>query len=293
MAMMKYEECGHEISDKAEIFPNCGYRIPKNEVAEKGMEATKNEDGWIMGSSAQKPIVKKEKKKVNKKVIAGIAIFFLLCALIDSCVGSDTEQETNGTEVTNQSEEQPQEKTGEKIEKAKEEKIKIEDFSYEIKDDKILLKSYNSNNETLEIKSSYEIDGKKYKTDLSEFVAGSGQGKTRKIIFPKGTNNLYTAVFNSCDANKIYFPKSMKTIYDYTLSYLQSGNDGKIQIYYAGTKKQWKKIFKKYKRKTLSEAESPEEKGTAIADKINEMMGDGYDGDRFEYFFEAKPEDLK
>ena len=98
----------------------------------------------------------------------------------------------------------------------------------------------------------------------------------------------------------VFFPKSLKKIYDNTLSYLHPDN-GKIKIYYAGTKKQWKKIFKKYKRKTVKEAwnssDDPEEKGkalgTSLADKLNSLIGGGYKSSDFEYFFSASPSDVK
>lgn len=33
--------------------------------------------------------------------------------------------------------------------------------------------------------------------------------------------------------------------------------------------------------------------GTAIADKINKMIGSKYDSSEFEYYFSASPDDLK
>ena len=33
--------------------------------------------------------------------------------------------------------------------------------------------------------------------------------------------------------------------------------------------------------------------GTTLADKLNEMIGGGYDSSEFEYFFSASPDDLK
>lgn len=48
----------------------------------------------------------------------------------------------------------------------------------------------------------------------------------------------------------------MKNVYDYTLSYLHPDDGEMINIYYAGTKKKWKKIFTKYERTNVKNAKS-------------------------------------
>lgn len=176
----------------------------------------------------------------------------------------------------------------------------VEDFSYEIKGKKVILKSYKGTDTRLEIKTSYRINGKKYKTDISSFRVGIGNNSVKFVVFAEGFKKINNATFNSCDVQSVFFPKSLKKIYDNTLSYLHPDN-GKIKIYYAGTKKQWKKIFKKYKRKTVKEAwnssDDPEEKGkalgTSLADKLNSLIGGGYKSSDFEYFFSASPSDVK
>lgn len=176
----------------------------------------------------------------------------------------------------------------------------IGDFSYKTKGKKVILKSYKGTDTKLEIKTSYKINGKNYKADISDFQVGIGNNSVKSVIFAEGFKKINNATFNSCDVQSVFFPKSLKKIYDNTLSYLHPDN-GKIKIYYAGTKKQWKKIFKKYKRKTVKEAwnssDNPEEKGkalgTSLADKLNSFIGGGYKSSDFKYFFSASPSDVK
>ena len=61
----------------------------------------------------------------------------------------------------------------------------------------------------------------------------------------------------------------------------------KSQIY------RWGSIFAEYKRTKVEDSEFGEEMGTAIADKINEMVGSKYDSSEFEYYFSVSPDDLK
>ena len=55
----------------------------------------------------------------------------------------------------------------------------------------------------------------------------------------------------------------------------------------------WGNIFTEYKKTKVEDSEFGEEMGTAIADKINEMIGSKYDSSKFEYYFSASPDDLK
>lgn len=169
----------------------------------------------------------------------------------------------------------------------------IKDFDYELSDKKIMLKEYTGKTEILEIKSSYKVDGKKYKTDLSDFQVGIGNRCVKTLILCKGIKKVNNAIFNSSDVEKVYFPKSMKVVYDNTLAYMDAEDGKTIKIYYGGTKKEWGKIFKEYKRKKVEDTKFGGEMGEALADKVNEMAGMEYDSSEFEYFFSASPDDLK
>jgi len=174
------------------------------------------------------------------------------------------------------------------------------DFDYETKNGKIFLEQYNGTKETLYIKPYYKIKGKKYKTDLSDFMLESDDVKF--LIIGNGISKILRYTFNSSEVEQVYFPKSMSKIYDSTLAYLTPEEGQKIKIYYGGTKKQWNNIFRKYKRKTLKEAwnssNKNEERGEAIgaslADKLNEIIGSNkYDSNKFEFYYSVEIKDLK
>lgn len=169
----------------------------------------------------------------------------------------------------------------------------IEDFSYDLEGNKIILNSYKGKDKILEIETSYEIEGKEYETDISDFQIGVGNNDVEAIIFDEGFAEIKDSTFNSSDVQKVFFPKSMSIVYDNTLSYLHPKDGETIKIYYAGTQEEWEQIFTEYERTKVTDAELGEEMGKALADKLNEMIGAGYDSSEFEYFFSASPEDLK
>ncbi len=173
------------------------------------------------------------------------------------------------------------------------EKPAIEDFTYDISGDKILLKSYTGSKELLEVAASYEIDGKIYQTDISDFQAGIGNHNVKTLILDEGITEIKTSIFNSSNVKKVFFPKSLTLVYDYTLSYLHPSKGEKVSIYYAGTQEEWANIFTSYKRTAVEDAEAAEELGTAMADKLNEMIGTEYDSSKFEYYFSATVDDVK
>lgn len=184
--------------------------------------------------------------------------------------------------------------TGVEVKKDESEKYGvISDFDYDINGNTIQLHEYDGKCDILEILPSYQIDGVDYVTDLSDFQIGIGNSYVKAIIFQEGITDVNTSVFNSCDVQKVFFPKSMVNVYDNTLSYLHPEDDSLIQIYYAGTQDDWGNIFTEYKRAKVEDSEFGEEMGTALADKLNEMMGSKYDSSEFEYYFSASPDDLK
>ena len=112
----------------------------------------------------------------------------------------------------------------------------ISDFDYDIEGNSVKLHGYDGKCKILEILPSYNIDGTDYATDLSDFQIGIGSSHVESVIFQEGITEIYDAVFNSCDVQKVFFPKSMINVTDKALSYLNPKEDGDlIQIYYAGT----------------------------------------------------------
>lgn len=169
----------------------------------------------------------------------------------------------------------------------------IEDFSYELSGNKIFLGSYEGKDEIIEIKTSYTIDGIEYVTDISGFQIGIGNSRVKTLIIDEGFTEVNNAIFNSCSVQNVYFPGSMINVYDATLSYLTPEDSNVIKIYYSGSQEDWEQIFTEYKRTKVEDAEFGEELGTAIADKVNEMIGVEYDSSLFEFYFSANPDELK
>lgn len=179
----------------------------------------------------------------------------------------------------------------------------IEEFEYSKSGDFLKIKSYSGKDKLIEIKPSYEIDGKEYQTDLSDiYLSGS---KVESIIFAQGIKEVGMTIFNSCNVKNIYFPSTIEYIYDYTLSYLHPEDGERIQIYYAGTESEWKEIFIEYEnssdnsslKERWDNADSSYEKGEAVggfvAEKLNELMQFDFDPFDFEFHYNATPDDLK
>lgn len=167
----------------------------------------------------------------------------------------------------------------------------IEDFSYKLSEDYVELGQYDGDSEILEIKPSYVIDGTEYHTDLSDFQVRSNKVST--LILDEGISEVQDSIFNLSDVQRVYFPRSMAVVYDNTLAYLSPDEGQTIKIYYGGTQEEWMGIFTEYQRENVRDAEGAGAKGKALADKLNEMIGHGYDSSLFEYFFSVSPDDLK
>lgn len=92
MALVKCPECGKEISNKAEVCPNCGYPISRdNTDTEKGKEEnTNSQEGEKTLENIEiqqdnlETTEKKSKKKISKKgiIIASICVVALLTVAI-------------------------------------------------------------------------------------------------------------------------------------------------------------------------------------------------------------------
>lgn len=173
----------------------------------------------------------------------------------------------------------------------------IKKFDYEVSGNKVVLQKYNGRKKTLYIESSYKIDGQTYETDLSELSLMSS--KPTFLILREGIENINKSAFNCSNLESVYFPKTIKVVYDAALDYLHPDEGEKIQIYYAGTEDEWDNIFQEYQRQTIEEAlnssDIPEEQGaavgTSVAEKFNEYLGE-YDSSDYEFHFSVSENDL-
>lgn len=274
MSLINCPECGKEVSDKAESCPNCGYPISKNNQQYNGDSYNDMDLGYYQDESYLPRY--RAPKTIFKIIVLAIAIILIVSLAKfqekkDNTTKSDysssiyVNNEVSSTQVENPDDDQG------------------DDFDFEISGENIILKSYTGNNHTIAIYPQYDVDGEIYTTDLSDFQVGSNDVDT--IIFVNGITEVKTSIFNSCNVKKVYFPKTMECVYDYTLSYLHPDDGECIQIYYEGTEDEFLEIFKKYKRTKVEDSEFGEEMGTAIADKINEMIGSEYNPEDFEFYF--------
>lgn len=165
------------------------------------------------------------------------------------------------------------------------------DFDYDLEGDRIILEKYKGNSEVLLIRSEYDIDGKVYKVrDLLDFNVYSNSVK--KIIISEGISELNKSIFNGSEITELYLPKSLTYIYDDTLSYLSQDH---IELYYGGSEDEWNAILTKYSASSFSEKleeGDAEGAGTALADKINKMVGHDLDLSKFTLHFNSKIEDV-
>ena len=256
---------------------------------------------------------KKDDTKEHKLSIYAIIISVLLMGSLffGTKEPKDTNKNlsSNGTEIV-ETEEIKEDSTNIQNEKQFEEpvaiaennileksKVNIDRFDYEIKDGYVLLKEFNGMDKNLYIQSNYYIDGKTFRTDISEFRVDSDG--VEFIIFENGIEEINNSPFNSSNVTGVFFPNSMKVIYDSTLNYMHPDDGEKINIYYEGTEEEWNNIFTKYEAKSVKDAfdssENPEEKGEevgkAVADNLNKMLG-SYESENYEYHFSFSEDDL-
>lgn len=175
----------------------------------------------------------------------------------------------------------------------------LSDFDYEIIENKIVMQDIDKAKRNFEVKASYESEGTEYEVDLSKFQVGIGDSSVQNIAFCDGISELFTAVFNSCDVKTIYLPQSLSVIYDNTLDYLYADEE-KVKIYYGGSEEEWSSIYQLYESKDIgsiidSSADQEEkagEIGSAIAEKLNDMMDENDELD-YELIFDTTIDEYK
>ena len=276
MALIECPECGKQISDKSKVCIHCGYPIEEMKSVSLKLDNEHKMDrvcpycnsksidqqGYcndcgmhtvIKENNTEKKVKKKKKKRGGCGNILWFVLIIVLVLLVFQSNKDSVDMSFGGQELG--------------------------DFDYNIDENKIFIKGIENPKSNFEIKSTYEKDGKKYDVDLSEFQVGIGNDKVLNIAFNEGVSDLNISVFNSCDVETIYLPETLNLIYDYTLNYLHS-DEGKVKVFYGGTKEDWDSIYQLYERKNIDDiinsSNDVEEKakqiGSSIADKLNSMM---------------------
>ena len=247
---------GKTFNHTVAVCQNCGY-------------------SWNASSYSSPAVSSNGAAKAIIAIIVVLMAFAVVIAVLGNLGHGRTEFSTENTPVTNDEMGAP--------------RAGIEDFTYELSGDTVLLKRYTGRDKALTVRASYEIDGQSYITDLSDFQIGS---HVETLILDEGIITVNTSIFNSSGVERVFFPKSMSTVYDYTLAYLHPGDGERIEIYYAGTQEEWQEVFTEYERTPVEDAEFGEELGEALADKLNEAIGVTYDSSQFVYYFSATPDEL-
>ncbi len=225
----------------------------------------------------------KEKMKSNiTAILITIAsiIFFLAIVIFFPSKSDDSNKNIEKTSQVEQ---------GEIKERAAKSKTLIDEFEYELQGNQLRLIHYNGSDETLIIDANYKLQDVNYKTNMTDFQLGGG---VKTLIISEGITELDNAIFNESDVEKIYLPKSLTAITDNTLSYL---HDRTIEVYYGGSEEQWNSIFEHYVSPGVTEswkAENYEDAGTALADKLNKMMGSEYDPSLFNFYYNSSPDEI-
>lgn len=197
-------------------------------------------------------------------------VFFLVSIMAVSLCGCSTNENVNSVEQSG-----------------------IQQFRYSVDGDSVLIERYKGRSNVLVIEPTYEIEGKEYRTDLSDFSVGIGNSSVETVIFNEGIETINTSAFNSSDVKTVFFPKSLTAIDNKTLSYLHPDDGEKINIYYAGTEEEWDMVLGDYERTKVSDAQTGYDKGVALADALNEKLGFyEVDDSEYEYHFSSSPSEL-
>ena len=160
------------------------------------------------------------------------------------------------------------------------------DFEYGARDHEAVIYGYTGNAQILKIYGSYFG----YRTNLDECENGIS-GSVKAVIFGEGIETVNPAIFEGSNVQKVYFPLSMRSIEDTTLSYLHPDEDF-VEIFFEGTADEWSRIFNRYQDMSFAEAESEEDNARTASNWLNSLLGSGYDSSEYQYNFEATPDDL-
>lgn len=269
MALIKCPDCGKEFSDQAVACPNCG----RPNALCRNHDYQHNRSAYHHNKS-----ISSNFKFILIIVIVLLALFLRTSIfLLNKTKTNETiSYRLNGTFAENNIVVQKPE-------------IEIDNFEYTLENNVIKLNRYKGDSDAIEINPRYEIGGTYFETDIMDFQISSDSVHT--IVFNEGIVDMNESIFNGCKVEQIYFPKSLKIMYDHTLAYLHPEEGTKIKIYYAGTHEEWNNIFTEYTHIVNSESLG-ESAGKAAADFINGLFGMEYDASQFEYYFLSSVEAL-
>lgn len=168
----------------------------------------------------------------------------------------------------------------------------INDFKYTLTENGLTLQKCSGSDDIIYVANQYSVDGNTYnvvKLDGAMFF----NSNVKTVILANGIEEISHALFNGAQIEYLYIPNTLKCIYDDSLAYIsQSLTD----IYFGGTEEEWNQIYTSYDAGSMSENvknSNFEEAGTAVADKLNALIGHSeFDISTVEIHYNASEIDL-
>ncbi len=128
----------------------------------------------------------------------------------------------------------------------------IDDFKYYLDGGKVYLQDYTGHDDKVRVGTSYEIDGKEYAVaDTIEDLFCLN--RVESVILPEGIVNMPKNTFNSCGAEYLYLPKSLKTTDENNGFYTYLHDVEKI--YYGGSEEEWAALTNNAERADIEATE--------------------------------------
>lgn len=150
----------------------------------------------------------------------------------------------------------------------------LSDFEYTIDGGTVVLLYYKGESRTVQIPSSYNLDGTAYPVSLDQISSrtdDSGPVTIDSLVISEGISSVSGSIIDNTDAKRLYLPKSLTVLYDNTLF----GSYDLCEVYYGGTEEEWKQIFQHYNYGTYKEHVDNGEyydAGAALGHELNERM---------------------
>lgn len=166
----------------------------------------------------------------------------------------------------------------------------IFEFDYKIEGKSVKLEEYNGSTGILVIQPSYEINGQKYNTDLSESSNLIDSDSVHSVFISEGVDEIDDALLNSSEVKRIYVPRSLKIISNRVFTYMHNWDGEELEIHYGGSQKE-------FESKLTDKTGTPDkdeyaQKGGEWANKFNKWIGGGYDPNDYTFYFNSTLEDF-
>lgn len=249
---MKCESCGAPVEDGKCTYCGRDYSTPppkpqQSNTSDKYVKPASPKDGSARTSKKYQYTPSSTRPKSKKKSGCGtIIIILFILGMIGAIFGDSDDSDSKDTSSVWAAGITP-----------------IEDFKYYLDGGKVYLQDYTGHEHKVKVGNSYEIDGKEYAVaDTIEDLFCLN--RVDSIILPEGIVTMPKNTFNSCGAEYLYLPKSMKTT-DENNGFYTYLHDVK-KIYYGGSEEEWAEL-------------------TNNAERV--------DIDAIEIIYNADPEDLK